>query len=76
MDKRSQNLTELEAVVRDYLGPDTTEWIAKPSGLLDGMTPLEAAATPEGRQMVVHELRRVAAPLRKTLRKRRPAQGL
>ena len=74
MDKRSQNHAELEAEVREYLGDQTAEWIVKPSGLLDGMRPVEAAITPEGRRMVIHELRRAAGPLRKVMRKRRPVQ--
>ena len=67
MPQRAQSLAELEAEAREFLGDRASEWIAKPSRLLDGMTPAEVATTPAGRRIVIHELRRAAVPLRQAM---------
>jgi hypothetical protein len=73
MDKQSQNLADLEAEARELLGDRTSEWLAKPSRLLDGMTPAEVAVTPAGKRVVLHELRRAARPLQAAAKRRRQA---
>ena len=62
-----QNLADLEVEAREVLGDRASEWLVKPSRLFDGMTPAEVAVTPAGTRVVIHELRRVAVPLRKAL---------
>jgi len=72
MSSHSQSLVALEALVRQILGDRASEWLVKPSKLLDGMTPAELAATPEDRQVVLQDLRRAAIPLRVTVPVRSP----
>jgi len=64
MPSHSQSLAILEAEARQILGERASEWLVKPSKLLDGMIPAEFATTPEGLRVVLHELRRAAIPLR------------
>jgi hypothetical protein len=60
----SQSLLSVEAEVREVLGDRASEWMHRPSKLLDGMTPAEVATTPAGKRIVLHELHRAAIPLR------------
>jgi uncharacterized protein (DUF2384 family) len=69
--KRPESLTDLEAEARDVLGDQASEWIVRPSRLLDGMTPAEVATTPAGARVVIHELRRAAVPVKAAMKKRR-----
>ena len=47
---------ELEA--RGLLGDRASAWMVTPSRLLDGITPAELAASPDGARVVLHVLRR------------------
>lgn len=67
----SRSLLSLELEARELLGDGASEWIVRPSKLLDGMTPAEVATTPEGEQAVLGELKRAAKPLREALAKKR-----
>jgi len=72
---KPQNLVELEIEAREMLGDHASDWLVKPSRLLDGMTPLEVATTPAGKRVVLYELRRGAVPLRAAiLKKHRPVR--
>jgi hypothetical protein len=66
-----QNLAELEIEARELLGDHASEWLVRPSSLLDGMTPAEVAATAAGKRVVLHELKRMAIPLRAAMSKKR-----
>jgi uncharacterized protein (DUF2384 family) len=60
---------EIEA--RKVLGDRASEWMRKPSKLLDGMTPAELANSSEGARVVLLELDRAKTPLRAVAGKRR-----
>ena len=71
MLRHSQSLATLEAEARQVLGDHASDWMVKPSRLLDGMTPAEVATSPEGIRVVLHELRRAEVPFRAKARKKR-----
>ncbi|HTS92111.1 MAG TPA: antitoxin Xre/MbcA/ParS toxin-binding domain-containing protein [Stellaceae bacterium] len=76
MSDRKSALKSVEAEARKLLGDGAAEWLVRPSKVLDGMMPTELATSPEGASVVLHELRRVSAPLRaanETERARRAA---
>lgn len=60
----------VEAEAREALGDEASDWMTKPSRLLDGIAPAELATSPEGARVVLHELRRASKPLKVALRKR------
>jgi len=61
---------QVEIEVRKVLGDHASEWMRKPSKLLDGMSPAELARSREGARVVLLELDRAATPLRAAARKR------
>ena len=64
---RSHSPISLEREARELLGDGASEWLVRPSKLLDGMTPAEVATTPVGKQAVLTELKRASKPLREAL---------
>jgi uncharacterized protein (DUF2384 family) len=71
MVDRSQSVVRLEAEVREILGDRASEWLVRPSKLLDGLTPAEVAKTPAGKRVVLHELKRTSKPLREAMTTKR-----
>jgi uncharacterized protein (DUF2384 family) len=55
---------QVEIEVRKVLGDRASEWMRKPSKLLDGMAPAELANSSEGARVVLLELDRAKTPLR------------
>ncbi len=53
-------LLGVEAEARRVLCDGASEWMVKPSRLLDGMAPADLATSPEGARAVLHELRRAS----------------
>jgi len=62
---------QVEIEVRKVLGDRASEWMQRPSKLLDGMAPAELARSREGARVVLLELDRAETPLRAVARKRR-----
>lgn len=55
---------QVEIEVRKVLGDRASEWMHKPSKLLDGMVPAELARSDEGARVVLLELERAETPLK------------
>jgi hypothetical protein len=49
--------------VRKVLGDHASDWMARPTRVLDGIAPLELATSPEGARVVLHELSQASTPL-------------
>jgi uncharacterized protein (DUF2384 family) len=65
---RSLVLLDVEAEAHKLLGDRASEWMARPSRLLDGMAPAELAASPHGARAVLHELRQARRALKASTR--------
>ena len=63
----------VEAEVRKVLGDLATEWMNRPSKLMDGMAPAELARSKEGARVVLLELDRAETRVRAAVEKRRRA---
>jgi uncharacterized protein (DUF2384 family) len=63
MNDRSLVLLGVEAEARRVLGDRASDWMMKPSRLLDGLAPADLATSPDGARAVLHELRRASAQL-------------
>jgi uncharacterized protein (DUF2384 family) len=61
MKDRFLVLLGVEAEAQKVLGSRATEWMVRPSRLLDGMAPADLATSPHGARVVLHELRRASA---------------
>ena len=68
MVDRKQVLLSLEAEARQVLGDRVSEWMVRPSKLLDGMAPEELGSSPEGARVVLMELERARIPLQAAAR--------
>ena len=64
MKDRALVLLGVEAEAREVLGDGATDWMVRPSKLLDGMAPVDVATSPDGARAVLHELRRASVMLR------------
>lgn len=62
---------QVEIEVRKLLGDGASEWMQRPSKLLDGMAPAELARSSEGARVVLMELDRAATSVRAAVEKRR-----
>lgn len=62
---------QVEVEVRKVLGDRASEWMNRPSKLLDGMAPAELARSSEGARVVLLELDRAETPVRAAVEKRR-----
>ena len=72
MADRKHNLLRVEAEAREVFGDRASEWMVKPSKLLDGMVPAELAGSQEGARVVLIELERASTPLQTAMRKKGP----
>jgi len=54
----------VEAEARQVLGDRASDWMVRPSRLLDGLAPADLATSPEGARAVLHELRKASTQLR------------
>jgi uncharacterized protein (DUF2384 family) len=73
MKDRSLLLLDVEAEAREVLGEGATDWMVRPSKLLDGIAPVDLAGSPDGARAVLHELRRASEALRASRRARKRA---
>ena len=64
MKDRSLARLGVEAEAREVLGERASDWMVRPSRLLDGLAPAELAISPEGARAVLHELRKASQQLR------------
>jgi len=71
---RDEALVCVEAEARRILGDRASEWMTRPSKLLDGLAPAELATSPEGARVVLHELRQESTLL-KAARSRKRARA-
>lgn len=62
---------QVEVEVRKVLGDRASEWMNRPSKLLDGMAPAELARSQEGARVVLLELDRAETTVRAAVEKRR-----
>ena len=72
MPERRQAVLRVKAEAYRILGDKASEWMARPSRLLDGMAPVELAVSAEGARVVLHELNQASTPLRALSSKRHP----
>jgi uncharacterized protein (DUF2384 family) len=70
MVDRTVTLLRVEAEAREVLGDGASEWMVRPSKLLDGMAPAELAGSQEGARVVLMELERARRPLQAALKKK------
>jgi len=68
---RPKALLNVEVEAAKLLGDYASNWLARPSRLLDGMMPAELATSPEGARVVLHELKHAITPLRAERLKKR-----
>jgi len=68
---KQDTAAQVEIEVRKVLGDHASEWMRKPSKLLDGMAPAELASSRDGARVVLLELDRARTPLRAAAGKRR-----
>ena len=73
MKDRSLVLLGVEAEAQQVLGDGGTDWMARPSKLLDGMAPADLATSPDGARAVIHELRQASVMLRAARQTRKRA---
>ena len=71
MADRPQAILRVKAEAFRILGDDASEWMARPSRLLDGLAPVELATSPEGARVVLHELKRAGTPVKGAIQKKR-----
>jgi uncharacterized protein (DUF2384 family) len=71
-ERKREALLRVEAEAREVFGDRASEWMGKPSKLLDGMAPAELASSQEGARVVLIELERARTPLQAAMRKKRP----
>jgi hypothetical protein len=61
---KHDTVLQVETEARKVLGDRASEWMRKPSKLLDGMAPAELANSSDGARVVLLELDRAKTPLR------------
>ena len=71
MVDRKQNLLRVETEARGILGDHASEWMVKPSRLLDGLAPADLAGSQEGARVVLIEFERARMPVRASVRKKK-----
>lgn len=68
MKDRPLALLGVEAEARSVLGDGASQWMARPSRLLDGMAPADLATSHDGARVVLHELRQASTAIKATTR--------
>jgi uncharacterized protein (DUF2384 family) len=68
---KHDTVLQVETEARKVLGDRASEWMRKPSKLLDGMAPAELANSRDGARVVLLELDRAKTPLRAAAGNRR-----
>jgi uncharacterized protein (DUF2384 family) len=66
---KQDSAQQVEVEVRKVLGDRASDWMHKPSKLLDGMAPAELARSREGARVVLLELDRAEAQIRAAVEK-------
>jgi len=74
MAARKETFSNVEAEAKERFGEGASNWLHRPSRLLDGLTPHELAQTPEGAWVVLRELRRNPGPINRGPTPRGPGE--